>query len=71
MVGCEIFYYHAMINTIGFSGNSNINGSFNVLLGDIASLPKSSKFSDCIIRVGDSKINVYRCILASRSEVFD
>uniref|UniRef100_A0A0N5C1Z6 BTB domain-containing protein n=1 Tax=Strongyloides papillosus TaxID=174720 RepID=A0A0N5C1Z6_STREA len=71
MVGCEIFHYYNGINTVDLSGNTNINESFNVLLGDIAGLLKSPKFSDCVVKVGDSKINVHKCILASRSEVFN
>uniref|UniRef100_A0A0N5BT35 BTB domain-containing protein n=1 Tax=Strongyloides papillosus TaxID=174720 RepID=A0A0N5BT35_STREA len=51
--------------------NNNTNESMNVLLDDVAGMLESPKFSDCIIKVGKSKINVHKCILASRSKVFD
>uniref|UniRef100_A0A0K0F6S6 Speckle-type POZ protein (inferred by orthology to a human protein) n=1 Tax=Strongyloides venezuelensis TaxID=75913 RepID=A0A0K0F6S6_STRVS len=71
IVGCEIFYYYGKINTVGFSTYNNTNEPFNILLNDIAGIFESSKFSDCVIKVGDSKINAYKCILAGRSRVFD
>uniref|UniRef100_A0A0N5B2C3 Speckle-type POZ protein (inferred by orthology to a human protein) n=1 Tax=Strongyloides papillosus TaxID=174720 RepID=A0A0N5B2C3_STREA len=70
-VGCEIFYYCDRVNTAGFSKKSEINESVNVLLNDIAGMCESPKFSDCIINAEGCQFNVHRCILASRSEVFD
>uniref|UniRef100_A0A0K0FGF2 Speckle-type POZ protein (inferred by orthology to a human protein) n=1 Tax=Strongyloides venezuelensis TaxID=75913 RepID=A0A0K0FGF2_STRVS len=71
IVGCEIFHFHDAINTDDFSTNNSINESLNVLLNDIAVMCESPKFSDCVIKVGDSKISVHKFILVSRSEVFN
>uniref|UniRef100_A0A0N5BT33 Speckle-type POZ protein (inferred by orthology to a human protein) n=1 Tax=Strongyloides papillosus TaxID=174720 RepID=A0A0N5BT33_STREA len=71
IVGCEIFYYCGPINTVTFLTGNNVNESLNLLMNDIAGMLESSKFSDCVIKVGNSKINVHKCILVSRSQVFD
>uniref|UniRef100_A0A0N5BT32 Speckle-type POZ protein (inferred by orthology to a human protein) n=1 Tax=Strongyloides papillosus TaxID=174720 RepID=A0A0N5BT32_STREA len=71
ILGCEIFYYFGAINTVELLTNNNTNESLHLLSDDIAGLLESSKFSGCVIKVGNSKINVHKCILASRSQVFD
>uniref|UniRef100_A0A0N5BT34 Speckle-type POZ protein (inferred by orthology to a human protein) n=1 Tax=Strongyloides papillosus TaxID=174720 RepID=A0A0N5BT34_STREA len=70
ILGCEIFYYYGPINNVVLSTNNNTNESLNILLNDIADMLESQMFSDCVIKVGNSKMNVHKCILASRSEVF-
>uniref|UniRef100_A0A0N5BEN4 Speckle-type POZ protein (inferred by orthology to a human protein) n=1 Tax=Strongyloides papillosus TaxID=174720 RepID=A0A0N5BEN4_STREA len=70
IVGCEIFYYFCGISTANLSKNNNTEDTLDVLLDDIADLVKSSMFSDCDIKIEDSKINACKCILAGRSELF-
>uniref|UniRef100_A0A0N5BLA5 BTB domain-containing protein n=1 Tax=Strongyloides papillosus TaxID=174720 RepID=A0A0N5BLA5_STREA len=71
MVGCEIFYYYRTINNIGFSTNTNLNESLDVLLDDKTGMLDSPNSSDCVIRVKKIKINVHKYILAGKSEVFN
>uniref|UniRef100_A0A0N5C1Z5 Speckle-type POZ protein (inferred by orthology to a human protein) n=1 Tax=Strongyloides papillosus TaxID=174720 RepID=A0A0N5C1Z5_STREA len=71
MLGCEIFYSYSGQNNVNTSTICNVNKPLNTLINDFSSLLESSEFSDCVIRVGGSDINVHKCILASRSEVFD
>uniref|UniRef100_A0A0N5C1Y8 BTB domain-containing protein n=1 Tax=Strongyloides papillosus TaxID=174720 RepID=A0A0N5C1Y8_STREA len=70
-VGCEIFYYYGTINTVSLSKNNNINKSLGESLNDIAIMLESRMFTDCVLKVGYSKINVHKNILASRSKVFN
>uniref|UniRef100_A0A0N5BC92 BTB domain-containing protein n=1 Tax=Strongyloides papillosus TaxID=174720 RepID=A0A0N5BC92_STREA len=49
---------------------TRIGGPLNMFLNDMSRMLDSSKFYDCIIKVGDSEINVHKCILATRSKVF-
>uniref|UniRef100_A0A0N5C1Z4 Speckle-type POZ protein (inferred by orthology to a human protein) n=1 Tax=Strongyloides papillosus TaxID=174720 RepID=A0A0N5C1Z4_STREA len=71
VLGCSVFYFCSDENTVNTSTINNINEPLNTLLNDFSNLFESSKFADCIIKVGDSIIDVHKCILASRSEVFD
>uniref|UniRef100_A0A0K0F522 Speckle-type POZ protein (inferred by orthology to a human protein) n=1 Tax=Strongyloides venezuelensis TaxID=75913 RepID=A0A0K0F522_STRVS len=71
LLGCSVFYFSGSKNTFSTSTICNIRGHLNTLLNDFSNLFESSKFSDCIIKVGDSEIDAHRCILSDRSEVFD
>uniref|UniRef100_A0A0K0F323 Speckle-type POZ protein (inferred by orthology to a human protein) n=1 Tax=Strongyloides venezuelensis TaxID=75913 RepID=A0A0K0F323_STRVS len=71
ILGCEIFYYCSSQNTVNTSTISNINEPLNTLVKDFSNLLESSKFFDCIIKTKDYEIKAHKCILASRSELFD
>lgn len=42
----------------------------NTLQKSIKNMFKQGTFSDCVIEIGDDKINAHRCILAQNSQVF-
>uniref|UniRef100_A0A0N5C1Z3 BTB domain-containing protein n=1 Tax=Strongyloides papillosus TaxID=174720 RepID=A0A0N5C1Z3_STREA len=71
LLGCTVFYFCGPKNTVSTSTNSDISEHFITLLNDFNNLFESSKFADCAIKVGHSEINAHKCILASRSDVFD
>uniref|UniRef100_A0A0K0F324 Speckle-type POZ protein (inferred by orthology to a human protein) n=1 Tax=Strongyloides venezuelensis TaxID=75913 RepID=A0A0K0F324_STRVS len=71
VLGCSIFYFCNDENTVNKSTINSVNEPLSMLFCDLNNLFVSPKFSDCIIKVGDSEIDVHRCILASRSEAFD
>uniref|UniRef100_A0A0N5BUM0 BTB domain-containing protein n=1 Tax=Strongyloides papillosus TaxID=174720 RepID=A0A0N5BUM0_STREA len=66
----EIFYLCDDVNTADVSEATNIGEPLNMFLKDISKLLDSSDFYDCVIKVENSEINVHKCILATRSEVF-
>uniref|UniRef100_A0A0N5B4K6 BTB domain-containing protein n=1 Tax=Strongyloides papillosus TaxID=174720 RepID=A0A0N5B4K6_STREA len=49
---------------------TRIGGPLNMFLNDMSRMVDSSEYYDCIIKVGDHEINVHKCILDARSEVF-
>uniref|UniRef100_A0A0K0F2X1 Speckle-type POZ protein (inferred by orthology to a human protein) n=1 Tax=Strongyloides venezuelensis TaxID=75913 RepID=A0A0K0F2X1_STRVS len=66
----EMFYLCGDVNTSDVSEATNIGEPLNVFLKDISRLLDSSEFYDCVIKVRDSEINVHKCIIATRSEIF-
>uniref|UniRef100_A0A0N5BCB4 Speckle-type POZ protein n=1 Tax=Strongyloides papillosus TaxID=174720 RepID=A0A0N5BCB4_STREA len=66
----EIFYLFDDVNASGVSETTHIDEHLNVFLKDIKRMLDSQDFYDCIIKVGNSEINVHKCILTTRSEVF-
>uniref|UniRef100_A0A0N5B4Q8 BTB domain-containing protein n=1 Tax=Strongyloides papillosus TaxID=174720 RepID=A0A0N5B4Q8_STREA len=61
IMGCELYYY---INYDTENINNNISN-------DISTLFNSKRYIDIILKIGENEINVHKCILASRSPIFD
>uniref|UniRef100_A0A0K0FI16 Speckle-type POZ protein (inferred by orthology to a human protein) n=1 Tax=Strongyloides venezuelensis TaxID=75913 RepID=A0A0K0FI16_STRVS len=67
----EIFYVFCDdVNTSAVLKTTYIKEPLNVFLNDMSGILNSSEFYDCTIKIGDAKIDVHKCILACRSEVF-
>uniref|UniRef100_A0A0N5B4K8 BTB domain-containing protein n=1 Tax=Strongyloides papillosus TaxID=174720 RepID=A0A0N5B4K8_STREA len=66
----EIFYLCDDINTYGLSKATPIKEPLNIFLNDMSRMVDSSEYYDCIIKVGNHELNVHKCILDARSEVF-
>uniref|UniRef100_A0A0N5BGV9 BTB domain-containing protein n=1 Tax=Strongyloides papillosus TaxID=174720 RepID=A0A0N5BGV9_STREA len=66
----EIFYLCDDINTYDLSKATFIEEPLNMFLDDMSKMLNSSRYCDCIIKVGNHEINVHKCILDARSEVF-
>lgn len=71
ILGCEIFYFCGAENTVNNPTSNNGNDPLNTFMNDLGRSFESAKFSDCVVKVGGSEINVHKNILASRSEYFD
>uniref|UniRef100_A0A0N5B2L1 BTB domain-containing protein n=1 Tax=Strongyloides papillosus TaxID=174720 RepID=A0A0N5B2L1_STREA len=66
----EIFYLCNNVNASSVSETTHIEGPSSMFLDDMSRMLNSSRYCDCIIKVENHKINVHKCILDARSEVF-
>uniref|UniRef100_A0A0K0F4X3 BTB domain-containing protein n=1 Tax=Strongyloides venezuelensis TaxID=75913 RepID=A0A0K0F4X3_STRVS len=70
-IDCKILYFDNIISADDNLMNSNVNESLSTLTNELSRMLESTNFSDCVIEVKDSEINVHKCILVERSEVFN